>query len=187
MQSYNVSGWITGADYNAFTNEVILIGYSSSKTYSFLYYLYNFPGVKFFSGNKRKVQVGNSLVWQTEGIAWYEETSPSRFFISCESAGNYSASVYATSNIGLTTGINQLAPIADDVRFEYSGNGRMSIISPLAVSEIKVFDLLGRNVNAQISEENEGRLIIDLPEHTNVSIIVLELEDGRTVSKKVLR
>jgi hypothetical protein len=183
-----VGGLITGADYNAFTNEIVLIGYSSNKTYSFIYYLYDFPQIRFFSGNKRRVQIGSSLVWQTEGIAWHNEMNVSRFFISCESAGTYSASVYSSSKNNIPAGINQLAPNAGELKFEYSVNGEVIIISSLEIKEVKVFDLLGRNVDVRVTEEqNAHRLTINLPVQLHLAIISVQVEDGKTVSKKILR
>ncbi|HEY4786136.1 MAG TPA: hypothetical protein VIH57_08800, partial [Bacteroidales bacterium] len=75
--SFNVNGKITGADFNPATGEVALIGYMNSKFNSFLWLLNDFSGSMFFSGNKRRVEIGNSTTsWQTEGITY---TSAIRF------------------------------------------------------------------------------------------------------------
>jgi hypothetical protein len=55
--SYNVNGLITGADYNPQTNEVALIGYKTSHLNSFMYFLNDFTGDNFFSGNKRRIKI----------------------------------------------------------------------------------------------------------------------------------
>ena len=92
--SFNINGLITGADYDSVTNEVILIGYFSGHTNSFLWILNDFPGDLFFSGNKRRIEIGNGMEWQTEGVAYI---SPKRFFVSCESAGSINASLFVSN------------------------------------------------------------------------------------------
>jgi hypothetical protein len=89
--SYNVNGEITGASYNSNINEIVLIGYLSSKKNSFLWFLSDFSGDLFFSGNKRRIEIGSSQsMWQTEGVAY---TSGKELFISCETSDN-PASLY---------------------------------------------------------------------------------------------
>lgn len=66
---FDTKGLVTGADYNAARNEVALIGYVNKHLSTFIWYLYDYEGNKFFSGNKRRVEVGKSTTrWQTEGI-----------------------------------------------------------------------------------------------------------------------
>lgn len=96
--NYNVNGKITGADYNAITKEVVLVGYMNGSKNSFVWYLSDFKGGNFFSGNKRRLEIGNSsTAWQTEGIAFYNETKTGRIYISNEAketpAGVYIADV----------------------------------------------------------------------------------------------
>lgn len=81
--SYNVGGLITAASYNATTHEIVLLGYTLLKTNSFLWFLNDYNGNMFFSGNKRRIEIGDNSEWQTEGI---EFMGPNRFFISNETA-----------------------------------------------------------------------------------------------------
>ncbi len=82
--SYDVKGLITGADYNSRTHEAVLIGYLSSHKNSFIYYLDDFKGDMFFSGNKRRIEIGNATNdWQTEGITY---DTASQLLLSCESS-----------------------------------------------------------------------------------------------------
>ncbi len=97
--SYNVNGLITGADYNAHTHEIVLIGYFSGHSNSFLWYLSNYQGDMFFSGNKRRIEIGNGLEWQTEGVCWL---SDNRVFISCETTDPIPASLFV-SDINFNT------------------------------------------------------------------------------------
>lgn len=91
ITSYHVGGLVTGADYNAATNEVVLIGYMSGHVNSFMWFLDDFKGHAFFSGDKRKVEIGNGQEWQTEGVTYI---TPGRFFISNETAGSIDASLF---------------------------------------------------------------------------------------------
>lgn len=81
---YFVDGLVTGADFNPVTNEVILVGYQSSHKNSFVFYLDSFTDDLFFSGNIRRVVIGNNVNdWQTEGIAF---GANSDIYVSCENS-----------------------------------------------------------------------------------------------------
>ena len=99
---FNVNGLITGADYNPNTNEIILIGYLSGHTYSFLWFLNDFKGDMFFSGNKRRIEISNGKEWQTEGVCFI---SNNRFFISCESTDSIDASLFVSDKSWLYTNV----------------------------------------------------------------------------------
>jgi hypothetical protein len=92
--SYNVGGLITGASYDEHSGEVVLIGYSLLGTNSFLWLLNDYVGDRFFSGNKRKIDISNGAAWQTEAIAWMPGN---RLFISCETIVGTPASLYQMS------------------------------------------------------------------------------------------
>ena len=96
--NYNVNGKITGADYNPITKEVILVGYMNGSKNSFVWYLNNFQGTNFFSGNNRRFEIGNTnIAWQTEGIAFKDDTKSGKIYISNETketpAGVYMADI----------------------------------------------------------------------------------------------
>lgn len=80
-----VDGLITDATIDSTTGRVLLLGYKNngSNFYtSFVYLLFDYNQQHFFSGNKRRIEIGNMLnVSQTEGIA-FEDTSSG--FISAE-------------------------------------------------------------------------------------------------------
>jgi type IX secretion system substrate protein len=101
--SYNVAGLITGADYDPVTGQIALIGYLSGHVSSFMWFLDDYQGHMFFSGNKRRIEISNSSTdWQTEGVGFI---SPHRFFISCEASGSFAASLFISDE-------NWLAPLA---------------------------------------------------------------------------
>ena len=104
--SYDVGGLITGADYNAVTKEVVLVGYLSDHTHPFLWFLNDYQGDMYFSGNKRRIEIGGNSEWQTEGVAWL---SASRYFISCETRGDTVASLYIDSKaMNNSTGVQNI-------------------------------------------------------------------------------
>ena len=80
-----VDGLITDASIDTTTGRILLLGYKNngSNFYtSFVYLLFDYNNTYFFSGNKRRIEIGNMLnVSQTEGIAFENATSG---FISAE-------------------------------------------------------------------------------------------------------
>ncbi|RLD88473.1 MAG: hypothetical protein DRJ09_08365 [Bacteroidetes bacterium] len=72
VDSFNVSGLVTAADYNAKSNEVVLLGYTNQSWIPFTWLLFDFNGHHFFSGNKRRVDMPNIMTTQTEGFAYVE-------------------------------------------------------------------------------------------------------------------
>jgi len=89
--SFYAGGLITGADYNPFTKEVVLIGYLSGHMNSFLWFLNDFKEDSFFSGNKRRIEISNGQEWQTEGVCYFPN---GRFLISNELTNSIAASFY---------------------------------------------------------------------------------------------
>ena len=80
-----VDGLITDATIDTTTGRILLLGYKNngSNFYtSFVYLLFDYNQSHFFTGNKRRIEIGNMLtVSQTEGIAFESSTSG---FISSE-------------------------------------------------------------------------------------------------------
>ena len=99
--TYNVNGLITGGDYNAQTNEVILIGYSSGHKNSFIFLLSNFTDDSFFSGKVVQKVIGNATNdWQTEGIT-FGSSDGKKLFLSCETTAYTKSELYSTDKITL--------------------------------------------------------------------------------------
>jgi hypothetical protein len=148
--SFNVNGKITGADFNPATGEIALIGYMSSKFNSFLWLLNDFRGSMFFSGNKRRVEIGNSTTsWQTEGITY---TGAVRFFISCETTSAVAASLYTLDkkdiSSSLSTRVQDMVAEGNLRCFPNPASGQVTIsgmeditrIEASAISGEKLFD-----------------------------------------------
>lgn len=139
--SYNVEGQITGADYNPVTKQIAIIGYELKTYTSFVWLLYDFKGLLFFSGHKRKVVVGKTLS-QTEGITF--DTTHNRLFISCERAGFTSASLYTLNTItsAVTGSINKVGapPIAF---YPNPSNEYIQVRHTEQITHIQLSDALG--------------------------------------------
>ena len=89
---FNSNGRICGASYNSSSHQLALIGYMPSTTNSFLWLMSGFKDEDFFSGVKKRIEIGkNRGNWKTEGIA-YQCTN--RLFISCENTENEKAGLY---------------------------------------------------------------------------------------------
>jgi hypothetical protein len=88
---YDSKGLITGADYDAIKNEIILIGYEDGHYSSFIYYLNDFSENNFFDGDVKRVMIGTPTIgWQTEGICFGNNHE---IYISCENS-SVKASLY---------------------------------------------------------------------------------------------
>lgn len=79
MAELNVQGLITGAEIVADKKVIVLTGYNAALT-PFVYLLYDFSGNNFFGGNKRKVDINQTLL-QMEGIC---KINARKFYISNE-------------------------------------------------------------------------------------------------------
>lgn len=70
LETFNVKGLITGADYNSELQEIILVGYTNKSWQPFVWLLFDYKEHHFFSGNKRRIDMLNIPATQTEGIAY---------------------------------------------------------------------------------------------------------------------
>ncbi len=70
VDSFNVSGLVTAADYNEKAGEVVLLGYTNQSWIPFVWLLFDYHGHRFFSGNKRRIDMPNIMTTQTEGFAY---------------------------------------------------------------------------------------------------------------------
>jgi len=71
--SFAVQGQITSADISS-DGKAVLLGYNVNTSQTFLWLLFDFPGSRFFAGNRRKITMGSALfVSQVEGIVFRNE------------------------------------------------------------------------------------------------------------------
>jgi hypothetical protein len=85
-ETFNVNGLITDASIDTTNGHIVLLGYKNiglNVYLSFSWLLSDYAGTQYFSGNKRKIELGNALqLGQTEGIHLYADNTG---FISAES------------------------------------------------------------------------------------------------------
>lgn len=71
IEEFNVNGLITGASISTTNaNEIVLIGYSSNLANLFMWVLFDYAGNNFFSGNKRRFELGSAGQGQIEGVTF---------------------------------------------------------------------------------------------------------------------
>lgn len=178
--AFNVNGLITGADYSPATNEIVLIGYAASYTQSFLWFLNDFQADSFFSGNKRRIELGTTPGWQTEAISFLPD---GRFLLSCETQGITDASLYTGTKdwLPVVAGMKNEAyemfkvspnPTRDMIRLTNTGKATVYV----------VYDTLNRKVLE--GKFGNGERMIDLQSLTP-SVYVIELSGSG--EKKALR
>ncbi len=157
--SFNVNGLITGADYDTSTKEVVLVGYMNSHLNSFLWFLNDFTGDQFFSGNKRRIEIGGTADWPTEGVTFM---SDNRLFISCEAAGSLNASLYIATKDWLNPKLAVPGPYTNNT-IQYFPNPVTGTLTVTANGDGGPFMLC--NVLGQVVKEGQlcsGNNIIDL-------------------------
>lgn len=143
--SYNVNGRITGAGYNKQTKEIALIGYFSGHKNSFIWFLNNYHGDMFFSGNKRRVELGNSVNdWQTEGIDYY---STKELFFSCENSG-VPASIFNTFKSYMSpVGIKTIDPNQQIKLYPNPASDELTVeLNSYDAGEIMIYNMVGEAV-----------------------------------------
>ena len=128
VDAFDVSGLITAADYNAKSNEVVLLGYTNQSWIPFTWLLFDFDGHHFFSGNKRRIDMPNIMTTQTEGFAYVEGKEA---ILSSEKTSLGAQSAY-DFNTGKWTGSHPSFVI------ENGGNKFDFVISPNPVEGSKI-------------------------------------------------
>jgi hypothetical protein len=155
--NYMVNGLITGADYDPVKNEVILIGYLRSHASPFMWVLNDFKNDMFFSGNKRRIELGPAPEWQTEGVCY---RSSGHLFISCESANGIDASLYTTDEQwkAIPTSVQPL--IKKNISIVPNPASDYITISGYVPAKIKLYNTV-------------GQLIVDTVNATRISVAQL--------------
>ncbi len=155
--SFNTNGLVCGADYDPIKKEVALVGYFKGHLNSFVWIFNDFKNDSFFTGNKRRIEIGDGTEWQTEGICY---RSTGKLFISCESAGKYpNSSLFITNKTEWETptthsSIEKITqdesfkcypnPANKNIHFEYD-----ELINAISVENISGQILFSEMVNAK--------------------------------------
>jgi hypothetical protein len=154
IESFDVQGLITGADISPDKKTVVLLGYNTSGFPDvFVWLLWDFTGEHFFSGNKRRIELGTPLtLGKSEGIGFRDNctgyitnevldyppvhVAPAvRVFDFCQWIGETAATHDPASGAGFSAYPN---PFSQIIHFQYFLNDRPAIL--------RVFDAMGRSV-----------------------------------------
>jgi hypothetical protein len=163
VDEFNVDGLVTGADRDPATGNVSLVGYKDFV--SFLWLLFDYPGNRFFAGNKRRIELPDFVYVQTEGVTFY---NGDLLLISCEESsvppGVYqlnTASWTGSSEPGRNRGPE------GSIRLEEMQSGKInqfifSVLSlPESILKIEIYD------QDWIKQENEpARIFYDMRDST---------------------
>lgn len=175
--SYDAKGLVTGVDYNPKTHELLLLGYETGHTNSFICYFSDFQGNKFFSGNSRRVEIGNTNDWQTEGICFKGNDS---LFLSCETSG-VPATLYDAAFSDIKAGISAVSE-PSPVRFEQNQQG-ISILSDQRIKEVSIISTDGKLLFKQQTNVNNFLIRRELLGPPGIDIIEVKYQNG-VISRK---
>lgn len=185
--SFNTMGMITGADFDPIKREIALIGYFKGHTSSFMWILNDFKADSFFTGNKRRIDLGDGTEWQTEGICY---ANKSRFFISCETAGNYNASLFAIDEDAWLKKRNSLKELNSNTSLQVYPNPACSYVhfeNNEPILSLSIENMMGRSIYEEVP--NTSELSVDLgsiPHLPGVYIVRLRTASRQYMVKLML-
>lgn len=182
---YNIGSQVCGADYDPVTNQLVLVGYGGHKLNSFLAVFGGFHGSHFFSGQRKKITIGNNYTeWQTEGICFLDSA---HLFLSCESTSDVPSSLYELEvKNSEVTAVSQLS---DDVFSCYPNPASkfIDLLSAENIQSLALLDLEGRTLLRQSVNTRQYRLTLNPPEIFNGTYLLrVQLPDKVFVRKIVV-
>jgi hypothetical protein len=140
IDSFNVACLITDASIDT-SGKIILLGYDTNGQ-SYTWMLSSYVGNKFFSGHKRKINLGLS-VGQAEGILLEDNNA----LITCERFSIFPPSLFRLQ-------LNDLWPapleIENTHQFygDYIGDGKLHLRRPDQVARVEYFDNVGSTIGS---------------------------------------
>lgn len=189
IDSLDVGGLVTGADYSCEHDQVVLIGYSYYTP--FLYLLFDYHENELFSGNKRKIQMPQIFGAQTEGICFKEGHEG---FISCENS-LFDQQVFSFSTAEWTTMLN-IGELTKRMKVNIypnpyeDGDLIISIDHPVGDSyRVSIFDSCGKMVYHQVHNTTAGdsshSLLIRIP-GVSPGIYFIDIMSGEWFTRESL-
>jgi len=165
LTTFNSAGLVTGADYNEISNELILIGYTNNSWNPFFWLMFDFEGLDFFSGNKRRIDMISIPATQTEGICY---THGSKGVISSESNPLFTQTMFNFNTSQWTFNESSTINEIEDGTFDFKitpnpvTKKKLNLYferMPANNYDIAVFDSMGRMVatgSYNIKRHEEG-------------------------------
>ncbi len=104
----------------------------------------------FFSGNKRRIEIGSGAEWQTEGVCYI---STNRIFVSCETTDSIPASIFTGTTLFVPTAVNNVVKTNDWCVYPSPANetlhvSNMKLAGTYEVTNLPGQSLLHGNLNA---------------------------------------
>ncbi len=173
MYRFNSVGLVTGADINREAKEVVLIGYTLNSWVPFMWILWDYADNRFFSGNKRRIDMLNVTATQTEGICY---VNGKKGVISSEGNSLFTQTMYNFSTAPWTdkayAGIEQhkLPEVSVKIFPNPLKKSKLHILfekAPEREFQLAVFDSSGKQIYARSyafkRKEHKPELKIKLP------------------------
>ncbi len=192
ITSFNVNGLITGADYNATDNEIVLVGYSQNFFTPFVWLLFDFESNNFFSGNKRRIDFPNLTTIQTEGICYLERKN---LMISAERSPTFEARVFGfntsslTDHVSLTDKMKVAMRASIKVTENPVSDSTLKILlidAPKANYRMDITDLQGNIVyqsSLTTDRMDEQSYIVKLPPLSDGMYLISLISSSRIISE----
>ncbi len=156
MDSFNVDGLITDACVDTVLNRNYLLGYKNNGNNfytSFVWCLWDYQNQQIFSGNRRRVEVGNVLtVAQTEGIAL---KASNKGYISSEKVSSVITIAPKLFQFDFTQFIESTAsakPLEPMIPFQlipHLGEGYTELLIPMPFNQCMLSDIQGRTIHME--------------------------------------
>ncbi len=150
IDSMDVSGLVTGADYNAADKELILVGYKNKSWIPFLWIISDFDGHDFMRTNKRRINMPKIITTQTEGITY---THGKNVMITSEATKIGKQSLYTLNTGKWTTTLpdESLTEAGNNLisRVERHSKSRIYLYlknAPDGEYQVQLYDLAGNNI-----------------------------------------
>ncbi len=197
LDEFDVKGMITAADMHPDGSEIALLGYTDFPYTPFVWLLFDFNDDQYFSGNKRRIDMPNVVVTQTEAFAYTVNKSA---IISSEKTplGSQRAFNMNTHQWTNMTPSDITDFVKADFNFVLSPNpiskGKLSLVfSNLdhGSYQIEVFDTLGNLLvvkNHWAKKSKEGIRIKLKVSHLKKGLyIVRVISDNKVLEKKFIK
>ncbi|OYT15967.1 MAG: hypothetical protein B7C24_10270 [Bacteroidetes bacterium 4572_77] len=164
LDTFNVRGLITAADYNAEKNRIVLLGYENF--IPFMWTIWDFNDDDFFKGHKKRADFAYIAGAQTEGVCF---KSPSEVYISCEES-YYPQQLYQLDIDQIVNGIENADvyqrfdiqlfpnPAKQNVRIEVIGLNE-------DLFDVEIYNINWQKINQFSFQEKptNGKTIVDAP------------------------
>lgn len=138
-ETMNIGGLVTSACSNSKGDKIILGGYNTSIGACFIWLLYDFQAGYFFSGNKRKIDLGNALTFgQFEASAFRGQ----QLYLSNEK--NFTAASLRRVEVNKWfSSIKKITPLGQQIILVYQSKNELTVESKGAIGEIKIYNSIG--------------------------------------------